>query len=438
MEDFEILQISGREILDSRGNPTIEAEVVLASGVVGVAAVPSGASTGENEAIELRDGDPKRYGGKGVLQAAKNINEAIAPAIVGMSCFEQRAIDEAMIKLDGTKNKAKLGANAILGVSLAVAKAAANYLGLPLYKYLGGPNAYVLPVPMMNIINGGAHSDAPIAFQEFMIRPVGAPSIAEGVRMGAEVFHALQKVLKGRGLSTAVGDEGGFAPKLNGIDDALDCIMQAIEKAGYVPGKDVTIAMDCAASEFSVKEGDKFFYDYKQLKSGMPKDPNGKKLSDDEQIAYLEELVNKYPIDSIEDGLDENDWEGWVKLTKAIGHKCQLVGDDLFVTNVEYLKKGIQKGAANSILIKVNQIGSLTETLDAIEMAHRNGYTTVTSHRSGETEDTTIADIAVATNSGQIKTGSLSRTDRIAKYNRLMKIEMELGDAARYGYAKIK
>lgn len=438
MEDFEILQISGREILDSRGNPTIEAEVVLASGVVGVAAVPSGASTGENEAIELRDGDPKRYGGKGVLKAAKNINEVIAPALIGMSCFEQRAIDETMIKLDGTKNKAKLGANAILGVSLAVAKAAANYLGLPLYQYLGGPNSYVLPVPMMNIINGGAHSDAPIAFQEFMIRPVGAPSIAEGVRMGAEVFHALQKVLKGRGLSTAVGDEGGFAPKLNGIDDALDCIMQAIEKAGYVPGKDVTIAMDCAASEFCVKEGDQFFYDYTQLKTGMQKDPNGKKLSVDEQIAYLEELVNKYPIDSIEDGLDENDWEGWVKLTKAIGHKCQLVGDDLFVTNVEYLKKGIQKGAANSILIKVNQIGSLTETLDAIEMAHRNGYTTVTSHRSGETEDTTIADIAVATNSGQIKTGSLSRTDRIAKYNRLMKIEMELGDSARYGYAKIK
>lgn len=438
MEDFEILQITGREILDSRGNPTIEAEVVLASGVVGTAAVPSGASTGENEAIELRDGDAKRYGGKGVLKAVKNINEIIAPALVGMSCFEQRAIDETMIQLDGTKNKAKLGANAILGVSLAVAKAAANYLGLPLYRYLGGPNAYVLPVPMMNIINGGAHSDAPIAFQEFMIRPVGAPSIAEGVRMGAEVFHALQKVLKARGLSTAVGDEGGFAPKLNGIDDALDCIMQAIEKAGYVSGKDVTIAMDCAASEFSVKEGDKFFYDYKQLKSGMPKDPNGKKLSDDEQIAYLEELVSKYPIDSIEDGLDENDWEGWVKLTKALGHKCQLVGDDLFVTNVEYLKKGIQKGAANSILIKVNQIGSLTETLDAIEMAHRNGYTTVTSHRSGETEDTTIADIAVATNSGQIKTGSLSRTDRIAKYNRLMKIEMELGETARYGYEKIK
>ncbi len=438
MEDFEILQISGREILDSRGNPTIEAEVILASGVVGTASVPSGASTGENEAIELRDGDAARYCGKGVLKAVKNINEVIAPAIVGMSCFEQRAIDEAMIALDGTKNKAKLGANAILGVSLAVAKAAANYLGQPLYKYLGGPNAYVLPVPMMNIINGGAHSDAPIAFQEFMIRPVGAANIAEGVRMGAEVFHALQKVLKGRGLSTAVGDEGGFAPKLNGIDDALDCIMEAIKKAGYEPGKDVTIAMDCAASEFSVKEGDKFFYDYKQLKTGMPKDPNGKKLSDDEQIAYLEALVNKYPIDSIEDGLDENDWEGWVKLTKVLGGKCQLVGDDLFVTNVKYLENGIKKGAANSILIKVNQIGSLTETLDAIEMAHRNGYTTVTSHRSGETEDTTIADIAVATNSGQIKTGSLSRTDRIAKYNRLMKIEMELGETAAYGYKKIK
>ena len=438
MEDFEILQISGREILDSRGNPTIEAEVVLASGVTGVASVPSGASTGENEAIELRDGDPARYGGKGVLKAVRNINEIIAPALVGMSCFEQREIDETMIRLDGTANKAKLGANAILGVSLAVAKAAANYLGLPLYRYLGGPNAYVLPVPMMNIINGGAHSDAPIAFQEFMIRPVGAKSIAEGVRMGAEVFHSLQKVLKGRGLSTAVGDEGGFAPKLDGIGDALDCIMQAIEKAGYVPGKDVTIAMDCAASEFSVKENGKFFYDYRQLKSGMPKDPNGKRLSDDEQIAYLEELVGKYPIDSIEDGLDENDWEGWVKLTKALGHKCQLVGDDLFVTNVEYLKKGIRMGAANSILIKVNQIGSLTETLDAIEMAHRNGYTTVTSHRSGETEDTTIADIAVATNSGQIKTGSLSRTDRIAKYNRLMKIEMELGESARYGYEKIR
>ena len=438
MEDYEIIGVSAREILDSRGNPTIEAEVRLACGVVGTAAVPSGASTGENEAIELRDGDKARYGGKGVLKAVKNVNEVIAPALIGMSCFEQRAIDKTMIELDGTKNKAKLGANAILGVSLATAKAAAAYLGQPLYRYLGGPNAYVLPVPMMNIINGGAHSDAPIAFQEFMIRPVGATSIAEGVRMGAEVFHALQKVLKGRGLSTAVGDEGGFAPALNGIDDALDCIVEAIKKAGYEPGKDVTIAMDCAASEFSVQENGKFYYDYKQLSNGLPKDPNGKKLSDDEQIEYLKTLVNKYPIDSIEDGLDENDWEGWVKLTKAIGDKCQLVGDDLFVTNVEYLKKGIKLGAANSILIKVNQIGSLTETLDAIEMAHRNGYTTVTSHRSGETEDTTIADIAVATNSGQIKTGSLSRTDRIAKYNRLMKIELELGDTSAYGYNKIK
>ena len=433
-----IENVHAREILDSRGNPTVEVEVLLKSGVVGRASVPSGASTGENEALELRDGDKSRYCGKGVLKAVENVNNVIAPALVGFSALEQRAIDYKMLELDGTKTKSNLGANAILGVSLAVAHAAAEYLHIPLYRYIGGCNTYTLPVPMMNIINGGAHSDAPIAFQEFMIRPVGAPSIAEGVRMGAEVFHALQKVLKGRGLSTAVGDEGGFAPKLNGIDDALDCIMQAIEKAGYVPGKDVTIAMDCAASEFSVKEGDQFFYDYKQLKTGMQKDPNGKKLSVDEQIAYLEELVNKYPIDSIEDGLDENDWEGWVKLTKAIGHKCQLVGDDLFVTNVEYLKKGIQKGAANSILIKVNQIGSLTETLDAIEMAHRNGYTTVTSHRSGETEDTTIADIAVATNSGQIKTGSLSRTDRIAKYNRLMKIAMELGDSARYGYAKIK
>ena len=434
----EIVSVHAREILDSRGNPTVEVEIATENGGFGRAAVPSGASTGIHEACELRDGDKARFNGQGVLKAVENVNKKIAPKIIGMDSADQVLLDNTMLALDGTPNKTELGANAILGVSLAAAKATADELGLPLYRYLGGTNGKVLPVPMMNIINGGAHSDAPIAFQEFMIRPVGAPSIAEGVRMGAEVFHALQKVLKGRGLSTAVGDEGGFAPKLNGIDDALDCIMQAIEKAGYVPGKDVTIAMDCAASEFSVKEGDQFFYDYKQLKTGMQKDPNGKKLSVDEQIAYLEELVNKYPIDSIEDGLDENDWEGWVKLTKAIGHKCQLVGDDLFVTNVEYLKKGIQKGAANSILIKVNQIGSLTETLDAIEMAHRNGYTTVTSHRSGETEDTTIADIAVATNSGQIKTGSLSRTDRIAKYNRLMKIEMELGDSARYGYAKIK
>ena len=435
---MRIIQVTGREILDSRGNPTIEAEVVLESGVIGVASVPSGASTGENEALELRDGDPKRYGGKGTLKAAANINDKIAPAIVGMSCLDQRGIDKVMIDLDGTPTKSNLGANAILGVSLAVAHAAANYLDIPLYRYLGGTNGHVLPVPMMNIINGGAHSDAPIAFQEFMIRPVGASSEAEGVRMGAEVFHALQKVLKGRGLSTAVGDEGGFAPALNGIDDALDCIMEAIRKAGYEPGKDVKIAMDCAASEFCFKEDGKFYYDYKQLKDGKQKDPNGKKLSSEEQIAYLEELITKYPIDSIEDGLSEEDWEGWVKLTAAIGDRCQLVGDDLFVTNVKYLEKGIKMGAGNSILIKVNQIGSLTETLDAIEMAHRHGYTTVTSHRSGETEDTTIADIAVATNSGQIKTGSLSRTDRIAKYNRLMKIEIDLAEEARYGYKKIK
>ena len=435
---MQIVQVFGREILDSRGNPTIEVEVTLDSGFVGVAAVPSGASTGENEALERRDGG-SRYCGKGVLQAVKNVNEVIAPAIVGMDATMQRAIDKTMIELDGTPTKSKLGANAILGVSLAVAKAAALELGLPLYRYIGGTNAYVLPVPMMNIINGGAHSDAPIAFQEFMIRPVGAPCEAEAVRIGAEVFHALQKVLKGRGLSTAVGDEGGFAPKLNGIDDALDCIIEAIKKAGYEPGKDVKIAMDCAASEFCFKNEDgSFYYDYKQLKDGKQKDPNGKKLTTDEQIAYLEQLITKYPIDSIEDGLSEEDWEGWVKLTKAIGDRCQLVGDDLFVTNVKYLQKGIEMGAGNSILIKVNQIGSLTETLDAIEMAHRHGYTTVTSHRSGETEDTTIADIAVATNSGQIKTGSLSRTDRIAKYNRLMRIEIELGDEARYGYKKLR
>ena len=435
---MQIVSVTGREILDSRGNPTIEAEVILDSGFVGTAAVPSGASTGENEALELRDGDPKRYLGKGVLKAVANINEKIAPAIVGMDALEQRTIDKKMIELDGTPTKSNLGANAILGVSLAVAKAAAAELQIPLYRYIGGTNTYVLPVPMMNIINGGAHSDAPIAFQEFMIRPVGAASEAEAVRIGAEVFHALQKVLKGRGLSTAVGDEGGFAPKLNGIDDALDCIMEAIRKAGYEPGKDVTIAMDCAASEFCFKEGDTYYYDYKQLKGGKLKDPNGKKLTSEEQIAYLEELITKYPIDSIEDGLSEEDWEGWVKLTAAIGDRCQLVGDDLFVTNVKYLEKGIKMGAGNSILIKVNQIGSLSETLDAIEMAHRHGYTTVTSHRSGETEDTTIADIAVATNSGQIKTGSLSRTDRIAKYNRLMKIEIELGDTAAYGYRKLR
>ena len=435
---MQIEKIHAREILDSRGNPTVEVEVTTTSGFMGRASVPSGASTGENEALELRDGDKKRYGGKGVLNAVANVNEKIAPALAGMSVLDQRGIDGKMIALDGTPTKSELGANAILGVSLAVAHTAAKCLNIPLYRYIGGANTYVLPVPMMNIINGGAHSDAPIAFQEFMIRPVGAPSEKEAIRMGAEVFHALQKLLKKRGLSTAVGDEGGFAPALNGIEDALESIVQAIKDAGYEPGEDVRIAMDCAASEFAVVEDGKYFYDYKQLKSGMPKDPNGKKLSDDEQIAYLQELCEKYPIDSIEDGLDENDWEGWVKLTKALGGKCQLVGDDLFVTNTKFLEKGIKMGAANAILIKVNQIGSLTETLDAIEMAHRHGYNTVTSHRSGETEDTTIADIAVATNSGQIKTGSMSRTDRLAKYNQLIRIEEQLGAQATYGYKRLK
>ena len=435
---MKIEKIHAREILDSRGNPTVEVEVTLENGVMGRAAVPSGASTGENEALELRDGDKKRYLGKGVLKAVSNVNEIIAPALQGDCVFAQRALDQKMIALDGTPTKSKLGANAILGVSLASAQAAAKALGLPLYRYIGGCNAYTLPVPMMNIINGGAHSDAPIAFQEFMIRPVGASSIKESIRMGAEVFHALAKLLKGRGLSTAVGDEGGFAPNFNGIEDALDSIIQAIKDAGYEPGKDVKIAMDCAASEFAVQEDGKWFYDYRQLKNGKKKDPNGKKLSAEEQIKYLEELITKYPIDSIEDGLDENDWDNWVKLTEAIGDRCQLVGDDLFVTNVKFLQKGIQMGAGNSILIKVNQIGSLTETLDAIEMAHRHGYTTVTSHRSGETEDTTIADIAVATNSGQIKTGSMSRTDRMAKYNQFIRIEEELGAASKYGYTKLK
>lgn len=437
-KDMTIKKIVGREILDSRGNPTVEVDVVLENGVLGRAAVPSGASTGENEALELRDGDKNRYLGKGTLKAVENVNKVIAPALIGDNVFNQRAIDNKMLELDGTPTKSKLGANAILGVSLAVAQAAAKALNIPLYRYIGGANAYTLPVPMMNIINGGAHSDAPIAFQEFMIRPVGAPSIKEAVRMGAEVFHNLAKLLKKRGLSTAVGDEGGFAPALDGVEDALDSICQAIKDAGYEPGKDVKIAMDCASSEFAVVENGKYYYDYKQLKNGKLKDPNGKKLTAEEQIDYLEELINKYPIDSIEDGLDENDWDNWVKLTERIGDRCQLVGDDLFVTNVKFLQKGIAMGAGNSILIKVNQIGSLSETLDAIEMAHRHGYTTVTSHRSGETEDTTIADIAVATNSGQIKTGSLSRTDRMAKYNQLIRIEEELGSVAKYGYKKIK
>ncbi len=421
----QIVDIHAREILDSRGNPTVEVEVTLASGFVGRAGVPSGASTGENEALELRDGDKDRYLGKGVQKAVDNVNSVIAEKLVGMDALDQVAIDQKMIELDGTKTKSKLGANAMLGVSLAVAKAAAMYHDMPLYRYIGGTNAKHLPVPMMNIINGGSHSDAPIAFQEFMIRPIGASSFKEGLRMGAEVFHALKKVLKDRGLSTAVGDEGGFAPKLEGTEDALESILKAIENAGYKAGEEITIALDCAASEF-FENG---VYDYSKFEGD-----GGAKRSSEEQAAYLAELISKYPIDSIEDGMDEADWDGWVVQNKLIGDRCQLVGDDVFVTNVDYLKKGIELNCANSILIKVNQIGTLTETLNCIEMAHRAGYTTVTSHRSGETEDSTIADIAVATNSGQIKTGSLSRSDRIAKYNQLLRIEEELGSTAIYGY----
>jgi len=420
----QIINVHAREILDSRGNPTIEVEVVTASGVMGRAAVPSGASTGENEALELRDGDKSRYLGKGVLKAVNNVNTVIADEINGMDVTDQVGIDMKMIDLDGTPTKSNLGANAVLGVSLACAKAAAAYHGLPLYRYIGGTNATVLPVPMMNIINGGSHSDAPIAFQEFMIRPMGASSFSEGLRMGAEVFHALKKVLKDRGLSTAVGDEGGFAPTLKGTEDALECIIKAISGAGYVPGKDVFIGLDCAASEF-YENGT---YNYAKFEGA-----NGAKRTSKEQVDYLASLTEKYPINTIEDGMSENDWDGWKLLNDKLGKKIQLVGDDLFVTNVQYIKKGIEMGCANSVLIKVNQIGTLTETLNAIEMAHKAGWTTVTSHRSGETEDTTIADIAVATNSGQIKTGSLSRTDRIAKYNQLLRIEEELGERASYG-----
>ena len=421
----QIVSVHAREILDSRGNPTIEVELITASGYMGRAAVPSGASTGENEALELRDGDKERYLGKGVLKAVHNVNNVIAEEIKGMDATDQAGLDMAMIQLDGTPNKGNLGANAILGVSLAAAKAAAMYHGLPLYRYIGGANAVVLPVPMMNIINGGSHSDAPIAFQEFMIRPVGAASFREGLRMGAEVFHALKKVLKERGLSTAVGDEGGFAPALDGTEDALESILKAIENAGYEAGKDITIALDCAASEFYV-DG---VYDYSKFEG-----PRGKKRTSQEQAEYIDELISTYPIDSVEDGMAEDDWDGWVIHTQLSGNKIQLVGDDNFVTNVQYLRKGIEMGCANSILIKVNQIGTLTETLKTIEMAHRAGYTTVTSHRSGETEDSTIADIAVATRSGQIKTGSLSRSDRMAKYNQLLRIEEELGETASYGY----
>ncbi len=428
-----ISDVKAREILDSRGNPTIEVEVLLESGAFGRAAVPSGASTGENEALELRDGDKSRYLGKGVLKAVDNVNNIIAKEIIGMDATDQVALDSKLLEMDGTKTKSNLGANAMLGVSLAVAKAAADYSDLPLYRYIGGVNAKTLPVPMMNIINGGSHSDAPIAFQEFMIRPIGATSFREGLRMGSEVFHNLKKVLHDRGLSTAVGDEGGFAPALNGPEDALNSIIEAIKKAGYKPGRaedggDVSIALDPASSEFFING----VYDYTKFEG-----KDAAKRTSEQQVEYLAQLVEKYPIDSIEDGMAENDWEGWVMLTKKLGDKIQLVGDDNFVTNIEYLKKGIEMGACNSILIKVNQIGTLTETLDAIEMAHRAGYTSVTSHRSGETEDSTIADIAVATNSGQIKTGSLSRSDRMAKYNQLLRIEEELGASAIYGYKKI-
>ena len=423
---MKIHKIHAREILDSRGTPTVAAEVILDSGARGSASVPSGASTGENEAIELRDGDPSRYFGKGVLKAVANVNEVIAPAIIGHNVFEQMTIDRMMCEMDGTHNKSRLGANALLAVSLAVADAAASSLKVPLYHYLGAPNSNVLPVPMMNIINGGSHSDSPIAFQEFMIRPVGASTFSDGLRMGAEVFHSLKGVMRERGLSTAVGDEGGFAPLLKGTEDALQLILRAVEKAGYLPGKDVTLALDCASSEF-YSDG---IYDYSIFEGDK-----GRKLSREEQIDYLKYLVDNYPIDSIEDGMSENDWLGWEMMTKELGGRCQLVGDDLFVTNVDYLAKGIKTGCANAILVKLNQIGTLTETLEAIAMAQRHGYKAIISHRSGETEDTFIADLAVATNSGQIKTGSLSRSERIAKYNRLLKIEEELKGRSVYGLA---
>lgn len=421
---MKIKDIHAREILDSRGTPTVAAEVLLEGGCRGEASVPSGASTGQHEALELRDGDMTRYFGKGVLKAVGNVNDIIAPELIGMNVFEQRAIDRAMRELDGTENKSKLGANAILAVSLAVAKAAAAYMKVPLYHYLGAPNSNVLPVPMMNIINGGAHSSSPIAFQEFMIRPIGAASFKEGLRVGAEVFHSLKMVLKDSGLSTAVGDEGGFAPHLTSTVHALDLIMTAIQKAGYEPGKDVTLALDCASSEF-YKDG---IYDYSVFEGHK-----GSKLKREDQVEYLEYLVNNYPIDSIEDGMAEDDWAGWEMLTLELGNRCQLVGDDLFVTNIDYLAKGIKTGCANALLVKLNQIGTLTETLEAIAMAQRNKYKAVISHRSGETEDTFIADLAVATNSGQIKTGSLSRSERIAKYNRLLKIEEELKGQSVYG-----
>lgn len=423
MNEMEIIDVRGREIIDSRGNPTVEMDVALAGGAIGRASVPSGASTGEHEAWELRDGDAKRYGGKGVLKAVENINKIIAPEISGHDATLQPAIDKIMIDLDGTPNKSRLGANAILGVSLAVAKAAAIQLNLPLFKYLGGPNAKVLPVPMMNIINGGAHSDSPIDFQEFMIMPKGAPTFRESLRYGAEVFHALKDVLHDRGLSTAVGDEGGFAPALKSADDALECIAQAVKRAGYTLGTDIFIALDVASSEFYDPSRNLYVF----------KKSDGLGRTAEELTAYYQELQKKYPIISIEDGCAENDWLGWEQLTKAMGGNTQLVGDDLFVTNVEFLNQGISRHVANAVLVKVNQIGSLTETLDTVELAKDNKYSAIISHRSGETEDATIADIAVATNAGQIKTGSLSRSDRMAKYNQLLRIEEELGNDAVYG-----
>ena len=418
-----ITDVYAREVLDSRGNPTLEVEVYTESGAFGRGMVPSGASTGEHEAVELRDGDKSRYGGLGTQKAVDNVNNIIAEAIIGYDVRDQQAIDRAMIALDGTPNKGKLGANAILGVSIAVARAAADYLEIPLYSYLGGFNTKVLPTPMMNIINGGSHSDAPIAFQEFMIVPAGAPTFKEALRWGAEIFHTLKKILKERGLETAVGDEGGFAPKFDGTEDAVETIIKAIETAGYKPGEEVFLGFDCASSEFY----DNGVYDYTKFEG-----EKGAKRSAAEQIDYIEELVNKYPIITIEDAMDENDWDGWKALTARLGDRVQLVGDDFFVTNTDYLARGIKEGAANSILIKVNQIGTLTETFEAIEMAKEAGYTAVVSHRSGETEDSTIADISVATNAGQIKTGSLSRTDRIAKYNQLLRIEDQLGEVAEY------
>ena len=423
MNEMEIIDVRGREIIDSRGNPTGDVDVALAGGAIGRASVPSGASTGEHEAWELRDGDAKRYGGKGVLKAVENINKIIAPEISGHDATLQPAIDKIMIDLDGTPNKSRLGANAILGVSLAVAKAAAIQLNLPLFKYLGGPNAKVLPVPMMNIINGGAHSDSPIDFQEFMIMPKGAPTFRESLRYGAEVFHALKDVLHDRGLSTAVGDEGGFAPALKSADDALECIAQAVKRAGYTLGTDIFIALDVASSEFYDPSRNLYVF----------KKSDGQGRTAEELTAYYQELQKKYPIISIEDGCAENDWLGWEQLTKAMGGNTQLVGDDLFVTNVEFLNQGISRHVANAVLVKVNQIGSLTETLDTVELAKDNKYSAIISHRSGETEDATIADIAVATNAGQIKTGSLSRSDRMAKYNQLLRIEEELGNDAVYG-----